>query len=306
MRVSQTSIPHRGVNRAIDLIQADPAAALDLDDIADAACLSKYHFSRVFRKLAGETPVSFLWRTRLERSAYAFDQGVTASVTEAALTYGFSSPEAYSRAFSRIIGVPPRYFLAANDPQMPRVAPEIHERSFEHGGLRMDALEPPRMSSVTVERLPETRVAYVRRRGAYNYYGTDHGQIRDSFRRLVFAVRNYRILKPDALAIGIPWNSPRLTRPEHCLYDACVEVNCSFSRLKGIEMKTIPGGRYAVLRVRCAQTQVAAYWNWFTFVWLPQSGEVLDSGFSLERVEAAAVLSEDTALDFEFCVRLAT
>ncbi len=71
-----------------------------VDDLADRLFVSRSHVDRLVRAAAGETPAQFQRRILLERSAF---QLLTTSQTilEIAITAGFSSHEAFTRAFSR-------------------------------------------------------------------------------------------------------------------------------------------------------------------------------------------------------------
>lgn len=76
------------------------------DDLAARAYLSRFHFDRVVAATAGETPARFRRRVLLERSAY---QLLTSErrVIEIAVEAGYSSHEAFTRAFQRSYGVGP-------------------------------------------------------------------------------------------------------------------------------------------------------------------------------------------------------
>ena len=55
--------------KAIDYIETRLTAELTLGDIARAAGLSSFHFSRMFRALTGETVATYLRRRRLTEAA---------------------------------------------------------------------------------------------------------------------------------------------------------------------------------------------------------------------------------------------
>ena len=55
--------------RAKDLVDARYAEAITVDDLATAAGLSRAHFSRMFTRTFGESPLSYLQTRRLERAA---------------------------------------------------------------------------------------------------------------------------------------------------------------------------------------------------------------------------------------------
>ena len=59
----------RRVCRAMDYISARLAENPTLDEIAESAAFSKYHFHRVFKGVTGETVADFTRRLRLERAA---------------------------------------------------------------------------------------------------------------------------------------------------------------------------------------------------------------------------------------------
>ena len=59
---------HR-INRVINFMQAHLYDDLELHGLADVACLSKHHFIRVFDARLGQTPLRYLSRIRLERTA---------------------------------------------------------------------------------------------------------------------------------------------------------------------------------------------------------------------------------------------
>jgi AraC family transcriptional regulator len=74
--------------------------------LAARAYLSRFHFDRVVTAAAGETPARFRRRVLLERSAYRLvtsDRGVLDIAVEA----GYSSNEAFTRAFRRAYGTGP-------------------------------------------------------------------------------------------------------------------------------------------------------------------------------------------------------
>lgn len=83
----------------------DPAAGAEL---ARRAHLSRFHFDRISAAILGESPAAFRRRLLLERAAYALTRRTPA--TDAAFGAGYSSLEAFTRAFRRAYGVAPSRF----------------------------------------------------------------------------------------------------------------------------------------------------------------------------------------------------
>ena len=97
------------VDAAIDRIETSYAEALTVDELARAAGMSRYHFSRAFRARTGSSPYQYLVRTRIKRAAELLRRG-RRNVTEAAFEVGFSDLGRFSRAFQRELGVSPSQY----------------------------------------------------------------------------------------------------------------------------------------------------------------------------------------------------
>ncbi|WKB53343.1 helix-turn-helix domain-containing protein [Eleftheria terrae] len=88
-------------------MEAHLSQPLRLDELADAAALSRYHFERSFAAYAGETPLARVRRLRLHRAREQLACGAAASILQLALDSGYASPEAFARAYRSAFGHPP-------------------------------------------------------------------------------------------------------------------------------------------------------------------------------------------------------
>jgi AraC-like DNA-binding protein len=91
--------------RAINAMSEDPAANWTVDSLAEHAHMSPSAFALRFKSLIGETPKQTLTRIRLRAGARRLLLGD--SLLDAAVSIGYSSEEAFSRAFQRQFGLPP-------------------------------------------------------------------------------------------------------------------------------------------------------------------------------------------------------
>ena len=95
----------RRLGVALELMHGSHERPLTVEEIAREACLSPFHFHRLFTSFTGETPHRYLRRLRLERARAMLRSG--AAVTEAAQACGFESATSFSAAFRREFGVAP-------------------------------------------------------------------------------------------------------------------------------------------------------------------------------------------------------
>lgn len=76
------------------------------DDLAARVHLSRYHLDRVIAAVAGEPPAALRRRVLLERAAYRLTTSAR-TVLDVAMEAGYSSNEAFTRAFARAYGSTP-------------------------------------------------------------------------------------------------------------------------------------------------------------------------------------------------------
>jgi AraC-like DNA-binding protein len=107
--------PARHLLRARDLADARYSESLDVDDLADAAGLSRAHFSREFRRAFGESPHAYLLTRRLERAA-ALLRGTDRSVADICFAVGLRSVGSFTTSFTRTFGASPTAYRAAHPP----------------------------------------------------------------------------------------------------------------------------------------------------------------------------------------------
>jgi len=86
------------------------AEKIDLDNIADEAFFSKFHFIRLFRKIYGKTPYQYLTSVRLDKAATLLKEGMP--VSDVCLAVGFESLSSFSGLFRRNVGQSPSVYQA--------------------------------------------------------------------------------------------------------------------------------------------------------------------------------------------------
>ncbi|MDO7907322.1 helix-turn-helix domain-containing protein [Paenibacillus sp. JX-17] len=82
---------------------------LTLQELARQADFSKFHFTRIFKALTRETLSEYIRKRRLTRAAADLVE-TDLPLIELALTYGYQSQEAFSRAFKQYFGLSPQRY----------------------------------------------------------------------------------------------------------------------------------------------------------------------------------------------------
>jgi len=94
------------IARALTVIHAKPAAPWTIESLAREVSLSRATLTRRFTALVGEPPLSYLTRWRMDLAAKDLRETADA-VSAIARRVGYTSEFAFSRAFSRLRGLPP-------------------------------------------------------------------------------------------------------------------------------------------------------------------------------------------------------
>jgi AraC family transcriptional regulator len=94
------------MNNAMEYVESHLTEATDYDQLARIACCSTYHFQRTFSFITGVPLSEYIRRRRLTLAAFEL-QNSGVKIIDAALKYGYESPEAFSRAFKKMHGVMP-------------------------------------------------------------------------------------------------------------------------------------------------------------------------------------------------------
>ncbi|MBI5543114.1 MAG: helix-turn-helix transcriptional regulator [Deltaproteobacteria bacterium] len=100
----------RRIVAAIERLWDEGNADLGVEDLAVAAGMSRFHFSRIFKQRTGMSPYQYLLELRLQRSAALITRGLP--VTQAATLAGFSDMSRFAQRFRRRFDCPPSAYRA--------------------------------------------------------------------------------------------------------------------------------------------------------------------------------------------------
>jgi AraC family transcriptional regulator len=242
------------MNRVLRYIETNLDGKLSLDTVAGVACFSPFHFHRIFQAFTGETLNAYVRRVRLEFAAHHLCHSERA-VTDIALSVGYETPAAFTRAFSGYFSQSPTDFRKS------------HATALLP---RMQLVVQPRMEEKDME--PEIRdmepmpVIYVRRMGPY----------KDAAEAAWGTLCGYAFPKglegKDSRFIGVCYDDPDVTPEDKIRYEACITVDREVQPEGEIGVQTIDGGRYAVFLHEGPYEKLKDTYQAVYGQWVPGSG----------------------------------
>ncbi len=91
-----------------DYINTHYATDLNLKELSETQCISKFHLLRLFKKYYGQTPRQYLIDQRIKAAKKHLSNGM--SVTQTCFAVGFESPGSFSVLFKSKVGQSPSLF----------------------------------------------------------------------------------------------------------------------------------------------------------------------------------------------------
>ena len=233
--------------RVLSYIYENLDGDLSLDAVAEVACLSRFHFHRVFKGMTGETLAEAVRRIRLFRASRALVTG-DASVTEIARAVGYPNLASFSRTFSAAYGASPAAFREAG------ASP-----SLSNGGTVMHP--------ISIKTLDPAKAAGVAHKGPYHEIGS-------AFNRLGAVIGSRGLMGAATGMVAVYRDGPGSKPDAELSSHAAVLLGAGFPPdTPGLDYFDLDGGRYAVLEHKGPYATLGAAWDWLYGEWLPKSGE---------------------------------
>jgi AraC family transcriptional regulator len=240
--------------KSIEYVETHLNEPLSIESISDAAHLSRYHYSRLFRTLTNESVMGYVRKRRLSNAAQTLASSLK-SVTEVAYDSGFDSPEAFTRAFKRMFDMTPSSFRESDHPIWVNFRHPLNIERLTHlqGGLTM---EP------TFKSYPEFKAAGLK--GVYTpETNVDIPMLWDRFNPLMDSIPNR--VGAHAYGLCVPVKTPEFE------YYAAVQVD-SFDGLPadmlGVEVEAQD---YAVFTHKGSLDNLRDTMAYIWGTWLPES-----------------------------------
>jgi len=246
------------IDKVTDYIGKNLDRKLELNNLCQLACFSKYHFHRLFTVYTGLSLRQYIKWLRLRRAAYQLIFHRDNKIIEIALSSGFESHEAFSRAFKQVCGQSPSNFRS-----------NANWRAWEKPPYSLPKQGTKNMN-VIIKNLPYRRLA------AIEHYG-DPKKVGEAVNKLIeWAKSQPKKLKPaSGEAFGFGYSDPNDVPAEEFRFDLAITVPKNYKLDGHVVEKKLPEGRYAVAVHKGSRSNVADTIYGLYRDWLPESGEEL-------------------------------
>ena len=240
------------VNQSIDYIMQHLDEDLSLESVADHFFISKYHFSRIFKAVTGESVYAFIKRCKVDQSAVDMKINREKTITDIGLDYGYSASN-YSSVFKKHHHVSPVMFrqsIPTHSMPVPFTPDRTaHFKTAEEYAARIE-----------IQKFPDLFVHYERFIG--NYVELER-------RWYQFLDLNKSYLQEETILVERFFNDPAITNSAQCICDICmtVEEDCELTNTMRLK-----GGRWIVYHFDGEIKDIFETLQGIFNVWLPQSG----------------------------------
>ncbi|MDX5595259.1 AraC family transcriptional regulator [Pseudovibrio sp. SPO723] len=245
--------------RVVQYIHANLNGDLSLDRLADVACMSRFHWHRVYHSMTGETLANAIRRIRLHRAAgYLLRSDKT--IEDIAGHCGYPSVQSFNRTFKAGMGVTPGAFRK-DGAELPTL------------GLTKNGVFA--MYEITIKDEPARHIAAVPHKGSYHKVG-------EAFEKLsaIFTSRN--LWPKSGEAVGVYYDDPSSVAEAELRSHAGMVVSADVEVSEGLEPVDLPAGPHAVLRYVGPYAGLDTPYTYLFGEWLPKSGREVRNSPSFE------------------------
>lgn len=215
------------INRVIDYIEKNLDQDLSLENLADIAHFSSFHFHRIFTSFTGEALHQFIKRKRVEKAARLLLNKTEYPINEIACDCGFNSTAVFCRSFKSHFGMTAQTFrkeraknYSKNDQWLSKNS-QLQESSIAYlcninsNKKWKDIME----NNITIKKMPALNLVYIRQIGPYHLIGQAYDKL-------------FKWAKPRGLfdpnktqGVTIYHDDPEITDIEKIQHSTCITVD---------------------------------------------------------------------------------
>ncbi|WP_324659447.1 AraC family transcriptional regulator [Bacillus cereus] len=250
----------RRIYKVQDYIESNINDSLSIEELADVAGFSKFHFHRIFKGIVNESLSRYVNRLKLERATHLLTYRTDMTITDIAYHFGFTDSAVFSRTFKNYYGVSPSQYRNYNSKNCKDVRgiSQYNECKKVQGNVEI----------VTAD---DINVAYIRHIGTYEELTIAFPEMIEKLFHYA-AKQNYHVFD-DTKVLTIYHDHHEFTEEYHLRTSLCVTISDeSTVETNDVGIMVIPSGKYAVGHFEICQDEYKRAWDFIYGEWLPNSG----------------------------------
>ncbi|WPC43987.1 AraC family transcriptional regulator [Clostridium sp. JS66] len=271
----------RRIHKVQDYMENHLGQSLSIEELAGAAGFSKYHFSRIFQGILHEPLAHYVNRIRMERALFLLAHRTDKNMTDIAYELGYTDSAVFSRAFKNYYGVSPKehrkeYSKNCKDSFL---LSEYNKNTAK----KEWAGDPFTVTGqITIEKLEEKQVAYVRHTGTYETLAKEYVNLMQTL--FDYARKQHLLVDGQNWVLAIYHDNPEFGDESQFRTSLCLTVPESIGIQEDGILGTmkLEGGLYAVGHFQIQQEQYGDAWNYMYQQWITGSGYIPRNSYPFE------------------------
>lgn len=252
---------NRALNASVNFIEHKLKSRFEMEDVADFAGFSLYHFMRVFQSFTGYTLKGYIRERRLSEAAKELLHSPK-KVQELAIEFGFDSSETFIRAFKKEFQTTPAKFRRKN--QLIKYTPRLKVQicRITKGEMKMDYM---------IKDIVDIRVIGIKRLIVTRESKQQIAALWDEF--LSHRNKNENLRKTQTVGICFPEPKYLEQQPEPddtWYYMAAVIVEEDVEIPEGLIEHTIPASKYAIFTHKGSFEKLHETYKFISVDWIQQ------------------------------------
>ncbi|PGU10156.1 AraC family transcriptional regulator [Bacillus cereus] len=250
----------RRIYKVQDYIESHIDDPLSIEELAEVAGFSKFHFHRIFKGIVDEPLSRYVNRLKLERATNLLTYRTDMTITDIAYHFGFTDSAVFSRTFKSHYGISPSQYRNDNSKNCKDVS----------GTSQYNECKKVR-GNVEIVSADDINVAYIRHIGTYE-------ELTIAFPKMIEKLFHYAAEEnchvfEDTKVLTIYHDHHEFTEDNHLRTSLCITIpNESAVETNDIGIMVISSGRYAVGHFEISQDEYKGAWDFLYGEWLPNSG----------------------------------
>lgn len=271
----------RRIYKVQDYIEANLVGSFTLEELAEVAGFSKFHFHRIFKGITKESLSQYVNRVKMEKAAFFLIYRPNMTITDVAYHFGFTDSAVFSRSFKNHYQVSPlqyrnQYSKNCKDPRG-----EVHynETIRKNEGADTGSGLKGNIEVLTIE---EMQVVYIRHLGSYEELTLIYP---DLIKKLfTFAEEEHLLEDGGTKMLSIYHDYHEITKEENLKTSLCMTIpkGRMVRESSEISTMTIPSMKYVIGHFEIYQKEYREAWDFLCGEWLSNSGYQPGDSYAFE------------------------